>query len=180
MAEEQNIVNSKEAQDLVRQYIVTSGEQSTFIRCTDEGEDSELDKLREVAEKTMDRQNDPEVKKLLDNVAKRLKEIYSSSVYCVHCNKLATLVENKDDKSLPAITFTCDCDDAKKEIADKKKILEEREILDKKYIKLQSNIINTKGLPLYKDHYKEIMKKRYAEFMQYDNSILNLTAIEDE
>ena len=164
---------------MILSNVITAGDQSTFIKCLSDNDDSAVNDIRNYAQSVGDRVKDPAVKKNLDDAAAKLKEIYSKSVYCVHCGKLATMETNNDDKALPPLKFTCSCDGAKKEIEDKAAILKERTVIEEKYAKLQNGIINDKCLPVFKDHYKEIMKLRYADFMEYDNCILNLTAIED-
>lgn len=176
MAEEMTTTQS--VQEMILKNVITSGNQSTFIRCTDDNEELEINTIRDYTNQVRDKLSDPAVKKALDEAAGRLKEIYSKTVYCAHCGKLATLVESKEPNDIP-LTFTCDCEDAKKEIEEKKVILDARAAEEAKYAKLQTGIINGKCLPIFKEHYKDVMKKRYADFMEYDNCILNLTSVDD-
>lgn len=169
---------TREVQQTILKNIITSGAMSTFVRCTNDNEEAEITTIRDYTQKVANRQDEPEVKKNLDSMASRLREIYSKTVYCAHCGKLATLVEDKDKKT--PLTFTCDCDGAKKELGEKDALLQERAAIEQKYASLQTSVINEKALPLFKEHYKDIMKQRYADFMEYDNCILNLEKLGDE
>lgn len=168
----------RDVQQTILKNVITAGNMSTFVRCANDTEEAEIGTIRDYTQKVANRQNDPEVKKNLDTMASRLRDIYSKTVYCAHCGKLATLVEDK--KRETPLTFTCDCDGAKKEIGEKDALLQERAVIEQKYAALQTGVINEKALPLFKDHYKDIMKQRYADFMEYDNCILNLEKIGDE
>lgn len=164
-------------QEMILENIITSGNNSTFIRCTSDNEDVEIKEITAYAEKVAKKLNDPEVKTKLDAATARLKEIFSHSIYCAHCGKVATLHDVTTDNGAASIAFSCDCEESKKEIASKKEILEKRAVIEAEYNKLQADIINTKCLPIFKSHYKEIMEQRYKDFAEYDNCILNLDSI---
>lgn len=157
--------------ELLGKVIAKSGA-STFALCINEDQEAKLRNWRNVKKQLNGRQPAPEQEKELTDFAKEIKTIYEDAVYCPYCGKKAKVEGEAVLVGKDSITFSCDCEGAKKEVKEKTEIEAKQKELDDQYYNIQVAATNA-AIRKYKEHYKDIIEFRKKAFEKLDNDILN-------
>lgn len=155
-------------QSLVMDKILSKKDTSTTVLCAD---DQTTAQMRNLERYLGDKRNNTPDNKAYKQAEEDLLKIYQDNTYCAHCGKKATVTG-----PITKLVISCDCDESKKEVADKAVVAEESQKLDNKFFEIQKAAIN-KAFGVYKTHYAENVKKRNEELKKFDDEIMNISSL---
>lgn len=168
MAEKENSKRElTDAQKLILSKVISRRNSSTFVLAINEEDEAKINEYRNILQKVQGQKLDDEQQKALDKLKDEVLEIHKNKTLCAHCKQPA-----KVEGDITNITYSCDCEDAKKEKADKESIEAQHAVLDKEFYDLQIAATN-KAIELYKEKYKDVIEARKKAFEILDNDILN-------
>lgn len=156
-----------DAQKLILKNVIAKRDASTFLLCVNEEQEAKIEEYKKLAKRINGQQLNAEQQEAIDKLKNEILGIYSSSVYCAHCHKLA-----KVEGDLDALKYSCDCEDSKKELATKQSIEAQYAALDKEFYDTQVAATN-KAIKLYKEKYTDVINFRKQAFEKLDNDIMN-------
>ena len=139
------------AQKLILSKVIAKRDNSTFVLCVNEDQEAQIEEYRRIAKQINGRQLTPEQN---EEVTKMKQDIFN-----IHNMQLS-----------------CECEGAKKELADKQAIEAQQAALDKEFYETQIAATN-KAMKLYKEKYKDIVEFRRKAFENLDNDIMNAASL---
>lgn len=155
------------AQKLILSKVIAKRDNSTFVLCMNEDEEAQVEEYRRVVKQIGGRQLSPEQNEQITKMKQDVFNIHAENVYCPHCKQLAVVKGDIDNMQL-----SCECEGAKKELADKQAIEAQQAALDKDFYEVQILATNA-AIDLYKEKYKDIVEYRRKAFENLDNDIMN-------
>lgn len=155
------------AQKLILSKVIAKRDNSTFVLCVNEDQEAQIEEYRRVVKQIGGRQLSPEQNEQVTKMKQDVFNIHAENVYCPHCKQLAIVKGDIDD-----IQLSCECEGAKKELADKQAIEAQQAALDKDFYAIQIASTNA-AMALYKEKYKDIVEFRRKAFENLDNDIMN-------
>lgn len=155
------------AQRLILSKVIAKRDNSTFVLCMNEDEEAQVEEYRRVVKQIGGRQLSPEQNEQITKMKQDVFNIHAENVYCPHCKQLAVVKGDIDNMQL-----SCECEGAKKELADKQAIEAQQAALDKDFYEVQILATNA-AIGLYKEKYKDIVEYRKKAFENLDNDIMN-------
>lgn len=165
--ENENKKALSEAQKSILSKVISKRDSSTFVLCINEEQEAAIEELKHAEQALVNKQLTDDQTKALNELRDNVLDIHKHNIYCAHCGKLA-----KVDGDLKNLSYTCDCDDSKKELDTKKSIEAQHAALDKEFYDTQIAATN-KAIKLYKEHYKDVIEFRKKAFQRLDDDILN-------
>lgn len=165
MAEEKKTLT--EAQKMILSKVIAKRDASTFVLCVNEEQEAQIEEYKKLAKRIQGQQLNPEQQEAIDKMKNDILGIHASSVYCAHCHKLAKIEGSLDD-----IKYSCDCQEAKDELATKESIEAQQAALDKEFYDTQIKATN-KAIGLYKEKYADVIEFRKKAFEKLDNDIMS-------
>ena len=155
------------AQKLILSKVIAKRDNSTFVLCVNEDQEAQIEEYRRVVTQIGGRQLSPEQNEQVTKMKQDVFNIHAENVYCPHCKQLAIVKGDIDN-----IELSCECEGAKKELADKQAIEAQQAVLDKDFYAIQVAATNA-AMGLYKEKYKDIVEFRRKAFENLDNDIMN-------
>ncbi len=156
-----------EAQKMILSKVIAKRDASTFVLCVNEEQEAKIEEYKKLIKRIQGQQLNKEQQEALDKLKNEILGIHGSSVYCAHCHKLA-----KVEGDLDALKYSCDCEDAKKELSTKQAIEAQQAALDKEFYDCQIASTN-EAIKLYKEKYADVIDFRKKAFEKLDNDIMN-------
>ena len=159
------------AQKMILSKVIAKRDNSTFVLCVNEDQEAAIEDYRKVVKNIGGRQLAPDQQEAFTKLKQDIFNIHAENTYCAHCKKLAVVKGDIDKMEL-----SCDCEGAKKELADKKAIEAQQAALDKEFYETQIAATN-KAMALYKEKYADIVEFRKKAFEKLDNDVLNAATL---
>lgn len=159
------------AQKLILSKVIAKRDNSTFILCVNEDQEAQIEEYRRVVKQISGRQLTPEQNEQVTKMKQDVFNIHAENIYCPHCKQLAIVKGDIED-----IQLSCECEGAKKELADKQAIEAQQAALDKDFYAVQIAATNA-AIDLYKEKYKDIVEYRKKAFENLDNDIMNAASL---
>lgn len=159
------------AQKLILSKVIAKRDNSTFVLCVNEDQEAQIEEYRRVVKQIGGRQLTPEQDEQVTKMKQDVFNIHAENIYCPHCKQLAIVKGDIED-----IQLSCECEGAKKELADKQAIEAQQAALDKDFYAVQVAATNA-AMGLYKEKYKDIVEFRRKAFENLDNDIMSAASL---